>query len=155
MEDGSFRLSWKDLLRCLACKLSDEKNKQILFEMDGMLASSELSFTEAYDWLLLRIEQTIPDKDRVKGKMPTSKENIQKLVVGHLEDNTFRGEMRDGHKKILDWCRCKNAPMLTTNNDNSYIPDAKWAIKSLPVKCFRGYISTNGQSTLIKGRHTF
>ena len=52
MEDGSFRLSWKDLLRCLACKLRYEKNKQILFEMDGMLASSELSFTEAYDWLL-------------------------------------------------------------------------------------------------------
>ena len=52
MEDGSFRLS---------CKLRDEKNKQILFEMDGMLASSELSFNEAYDWLLLRIEQTIPE----------------------------------------------------------------------------------------------
>ena len=68
MEDGSFRLSWKDLLRCLSCKLSDEKNKQILFEMDVMLASSELSFTEAYDWLLLRIEQTIPDKDQVKGR---------------------------------------------------------------------------------------
>ena len=103
----------------------------------------------------MRIEQTIPDKDRVKGKMPTSKENIQKLVVGLLEDNTFRGEMRDDHKKILDWCRYKNAPLLTTNYDNSFIPDAKWAIKSLPVKCFRGYISTNGQSTLIKGRHTF
>lgn len=118
IELGVFRDGWKGLLEKIAKELFDDKYSSIKDEFTLIVNSEDVTLPEVYDWLLIRYQEQ-------SGKQSTKRKInpiVQKLIEKESKSLLESAPLEKGKiSNVINWCKQKEAPILTTNYDKNLL----------------------------------